>query len=134
MSKWIKGFPGWRSNMPPGTKSGHPDMFCEQGVLRNFAKFTGKHPCQSPFFLKLEVPATLLKKGSRHGCFSLNFAKFLATPFFTEHLWWVVGTWSFQIIQERPCAGAIPFGKAIFSGDLKKISYLRVKYHLLFSV
>ena len=25
-------------------------MFCEKGVLRNFAKFTGKHLCQSLFF------------------------------------------------------------------------------------
>ena len=25
-------------------------MFCKKGVLRNFAKFTGKHLCQSLFF------------------------------------------------------------------------------------
>ena len=28
-------------------------MFCEKGVLRNFAKFTGKHLCQSLFFDKV---------------------------------------------------------------------------------
>ena len=33
---------------------------------------------------------------------------------------------SFQIIQERACAGAAPFGKTIFSEGLKKISYFRV--------
>ena len=27
-----------------------PEVFCRKGVLRNFAKFTGKHPCQSLFF------------------------------------------------------------------------------------
>ena len=27
-------------------------MFCKKGVLRNFAKFTGKHLCQSLFFKK----------------------------------------------------------------------------------
>ena len=27
------------------------EVFCEKGVLRNFAKFTGKHLCQS-FFKK----------------------------------------------------------------------------------
>ena len=27
-------------------------MFCEKGVLRNFAKFSGKHLCQSLFFDK----------------------------------------------------------------------------------
>ena len=34
-------------------------------VLRNFAKFAGKHLCQSLFFNK-------------------------ATPFLTEHLWWLL--------------------------------------------
>ena len=44
---------------------------------------------------------------------------------------------SFQIVQERSCAGAAPFGKTIFSEGLKKISYFRVffkKDHLSFSV
>ena len=26
-----------------------PEVFCEKGVLRNFAKFTGKHLCQRLF-------------------------------------------------------------------------------------
>ena len=30
-----------------------PEMFCKKGVYRNFAKFTGKHPCQSHFFNKV---------------------------------------------------------------------------------
>ena len=30
-----------------------PEMLCEKGVLRNFAKFTGKHLCQSFFFNKV---------------------------------------------------------------------------------
>ena len=32
-------------------------------------------------------PATLLEKRLWHRCFPVNFAKFLRTPFFTEHLW-----------------------------------------------
>ena len=28
-------------------------MFCKKGVLINFAKFTGKHQCQSPYFDKV---------------------------------------------------------------------------------
>ena len=31
-------------------KSSPPHVFCKQGVLRNFAKFTEKHLCQSLFF------------------------------------------------------------------------------------
>ena len=26
------------------------EVFCKKGILRNFAKFTGKHLCQSLFF------------------------------------------------------------------------------------
>ena len=41
-----------------------PEVFCKKGVLRNFAKFTGKYLCQSLFFNKVAGlrPATFLKK------------------------------------------------------------------------
>ena len=29
------------------------EMFCEKGVLKNFAKFKGKHLCQGFFFNKV---------------------------------------------------------------------------------
>ena len=71
-----------------------PDVFCKKrcsshqrcsvrkGILRNFAKFTGKHLCQGLIFNKV---ADL-----RHRCFPVNFAKSLRTPFFTEHLRWLL--------------------------------------------
>ena len=34
--------------------------------------------------------ATLLKRRLWHRCFPVNFAKFLRTSFFTEHLWWLL--------------------------------------------
>ena len=37
-------------------RSSHPEVFCKECVLRNFAKFTGKHKCQSFFFNKVAVP------------------------------------------------------------------------------
>ena len=53
------------------------------GVLRNFAKFVGKHLCQSLFFNKVAGlrATTLLKKRLWHRCFPVNFTKFLRTPF-----------------------------------------------------
>ena len=36
-------------------KSSRPEVFCEKGVFRNFAKFTGKHLCQSLFLIKLQA-------------------------------------------------------------------------------
>ena len=58
-------------------------MFCKKGVLKNFAKFTGKHRCQSLVFNKVAglSPATLLKKRLWHSAFRVDFATFLRTPF-----------------------------------------------------
>ena len=72
--------------------SSHPDVFYKKGALRNFAKFTGKHLCQSLFFNKVAGlrPATLLKKRLWHRRFPVNFTKFQRTPFLTEHLWWLL--------------------------------------------
>ena len=51
--------------------SSRPKVFCKKGFLRNFAKFIGKHLCQSLFFNKVADlrPATLLKKDSGIGVF-----------------------------------------------------------------
>ena len=74
------------------SRSSHPEVFCKKGVLRNFAKFTGKHLKQSFFFNKVADlrPATLLKKRLLERCFPVKFAKFLRTPFLTEHLCWLL--------------------------------------------
>ena len=61
-------------------RSSHPDVFCQKGILKNFAKFTGKRLSQSLFLNKVaglgqvaaSVPrkvAILRKKaGSVQGC------------------------------------------------------------------
>ena len=69
-----------------------PEVFCKNGVLRNFSKFTGKHPCQSLFLNKVARlrPAHLSKKRLWHRCFPVNVDKFLTTPFLTEHLQWLL--------------------------------------------
>ena len=54
-----------------------------KGVLRNFEKFIRKHLCQSLFFNKVAglTLSTLLKQRLWHGCFPVNFTKFLRTSF-----------------------------------------------------
>ena len=64
-------------------RSSRPEVFYKKGVLTNFAKFTGKHLCQSLFFY-------LIKKRLWHRCFPVNFAKFLRTLFLKEHLRWLL--------------------------------------------
>ena len=70
-------------------KSSHRRCSVKNDVLKNFAKFTGKHMCQCLFFDNVAVlrPATFLKMRLRRRCFAMNFAKFLRTPVFREHLW-----------------------------------------------
>ena len=54
----------------------------KKGILKNFAKFTGKHLCQSLFFNKVvEQNFNLFKKETLAQVFSCEFCKFLRTPF-----------------------------------------------------
>ena len=68
--------------------SSHPDVFCKKGILKNFAKCTGKHLCQSLFCNKVAGlgHATLLKKRLWHRFFPVNFAKYLKISFQRKRL------------------------------------------------
>ena len=64
-------------------RSSHRRCSAKKGILRNFAKFTGKHLCQSLYFNKVAGlrHATLLKKKPWHKGFPVNFPIFLRTSF-----------------------------------------------------
>ena len=56
-----------------------------KGVLRNFAKFSGKHLCQSLLFkLQAEV-CNFIKKQTLAQVFSSEFYEISKNTFFTEH-------------------------------------------------
>ena len=54
-------------------RSSLPDVFCKKGVLKNFANFTGKHLCQSLFYIK---------KGTLAQVFSWKFCEIFEIIFF----------------------------------------------------
>ena len=85
------------------SRSSRLEVFCRKDFLRHFAKFTGKHLCQSLCFNKVADlrPATLLKKRFWHRCFPVNFAKFLRTTLFTQHLRWLL---LFFVFFQKPVA------------------------------
>ena len=59
-----------------------PEVFCRKGVLRNFAKFTGKHLCQSLFFNKVAGGAcNFIKKETLAQVFSCEFCKIFKNTF-----------------------------------------------------
>ena len=59
-------------------------MFFKTGALKKFTNFTGKHPRWSLFLINI------IEKRLKHRCFPVKFAKYLRTPFFTEHLQWLL--------------------------------------------
>ena len=63
-------------------RSSHQSCSVKKGVLRKFAKFTGKHLCQRLFFNKAEGLATQ----SLTQVFSCEFCKISKNDFFTEYL------------------------------------------------
>ena len=70
------------------TKQKHPpEVFCRKGVLRSFAKFTGKHLCHGHFFNKVAGlwPAIFFKKKALVQVFSCEFCKISKNIFSTEH-------------------------------------------------
>ena len=95
-----------------------PEVFCKKGVLRNFAKFAGKHLCQSFFLNKIAGlrPATLKKRGSGMAqVFSCEFCVISKNTFFIEQLWWLLLKSTSLVF-----VNSIHFG-LIFSGNPKKI-------------
>ena len=71
------------------------EVFCKKGVLRNFAKLTGKHLYQSLFFNEVT--------GLWHRRFPVNFAKFLRTPFLQDtsgRLSHPIGNFLLQILRK----------------------------------
>ena len=73
-----------------------PDLFCKKCVFNNFTKFTEKHLRQTSFLIKLQTckvkACNFIKKETLAQSFPVNFAKFLRTPFFIEHLRWLLRT------------------------------------------
>ena len=60
-----------RQNLPSRFRSSYQRCFFKKGVIRNFAKFTGKHLCQKPFSLFYG------KKEKRNEKISLQFGRLL---------------------------------------------------------
>ena len=64
-------------------RSHHQRCYIKIGVLKNFAKFTGKHCARVSFLIKSCSPqaCNFIEKRLWHMCFPVNFEKFLRTPF-----------------------------------------------------
>ena len=66
-------------------RTGHRKYSVRKGVLRNFAKFTGKHLVQNLFFNKV-AGLSLVKNKTLAQVFFCEFCEISKNIFFTEHL------------------------------------------------
>ena len=72
-------------------RSSRSVVFCKKGVLKNFAKFTGKHLCQSLFFNKVVGgTCSFIEKKTLAQVFPCEFCKIFKHTFFIIHLWWLL--------------------------------------------
>ena len=70
-------------------RSSLPEVLCEKDVLKNFAKFKGKHLCQGLFFTKVFYNS--IKEETLAQVFSSEFYEiFKITPFLKEYLRWLL--------------------------------------------
>ena len=67
-------------------RSSHQRCSVKKGVLRDFAKSTGKHLCQGLFFNKGPQACNFIKKETLTQVFSCEFCEISKNIFFTEHL------------------------------------------------
>ena len=87
------------------SRSSHQRCSAKKGVLRNFAKFTGKHLCQSLFFNKGAGGACNFIKKRLAQVFSSEFCEIAKNTFFTEHVW---ATASFPHELSFKCCLSVP--------------------------
>ena len=60
----------------------HSEVFCEKGVFRSFAKFTGKHLCQSLFLINFQASTcNFTKNKTLTQVFSCEFCKISKNTF-----------------------------------------------------
>ena len=63
-------------------RSSRPEVFCNKGVVRNFAKFTGKHLRQSLFFNKVCFFINFIKKETLAQSFSCEICEISKNTFY----------------------------------------------------
>ena len=114
-------------------RSSHRRCSVRKGVPRNFAKFTGKHLCQSLLFNKVAglMPVTYWKETLAQ-VFFCEFCEISKKIFFTEHLRWllmyhinIAGSSCLEVFREKGSNGLQFYWKEtptqVFSCEFCKI-------------
>ena len=73
--------------LPQLSEAATEGVLYKKGAPRNFAKFTGKHLCQSLFLIELQTGLQHFKKETLAQAVSCEYCEISKNTFFTEHLW-----------------------------------------------
>ena len=108
------------------TKMQPPEVFCKKGVLRNFAKFIGKHMCQSLFFNK--VPRENNKNNKNNFTFLIFYL--LSSSFFFSDFTFYKEALCFIIFILSLCSNTLTL-ESIFEYIRQKLikNMLILKFH-----
>ena len=77
-------------------------MFCKKGVLRNFVKFIGKHPCQRLFFNQVAEACNFIKIECLAQVFPCELCEVSKNIFFYRTAPVAASYIQFHKIQKRP--------------------------------
>ena len=82
-NEWLSQVFSTQFSLTASSRSSRPEVICEKGVLRNFAKFTGKQQCHSLFFNEVADWSLQLfiKKVTLTQLFSSEFCKIFKSTF-----------------------------------------------------
>ena len=67
-------------------RNSHPEVLCGEKVLKHFAKFTGNHLSQCPFFDKVAGLSNFIKKETLAHVFLSEFCEIFTSIFFIDRL------------------------------------------------
>ena len=109
------------------TKMQPSEVFCKKGVLRNFAKFIGKHLCQSLFFNK--VPRENNKNNKNNFTFLIFYL--LSSSFFFSDFTFYKEALCFIIFILSLCSNTLTLETILecINQKLKKKNMLILKFH-----
>ena len=68
------------------TRSSHLDVFCANGALKDLAKFSRKHLCQSLFFDKVVGLAAFVRFENNNAPMKKKFVRANGVPYMTKTL------------------------------------------------
>ena len=118
-------------------RSSRPEVFCRKSVLRNFAKFTGKHLCQSFLFIKKETMEQLFScefceiSKRKDTLWNFSFRAFHEIQFQGYYMKHEILSWNtFTLVFQFHCVGFLSIKKLCLQLEMYRVKFNSIKKYL----